>query len=183
MKRLQRPEVLTAIGLLLVLLMLAGGAAFYVYQRHTAVDEQLTHLEPRYARLLGLQGSAATLDNLTDEAQKTLAKYVYPAGKEKTQAGTDAQQAIRETFTKAGLEIISSQTLPPKPGKFFERIPLTVRVEGDIIKLQAALVVLASLTPVVLVDSFTVQTVGLVRADTAQRLTSQFEFTVLRAQP
>lgn len=181
--RAPRANLVITFGLLAILLLLAAGAGVYVMQQHVAAQSRLADLEPRFARMLGLQASGKTLDDIQTTAQHTLARYIYPASPDKSQAGNDAQQRLRDTFSKAGLQIMSSQVLPPKPGKFFDQIPLNMRLEGEISQLQSALLILAAQTPMVIVDNFMVQTLGLVRADTAQRLSIQFDVSVLRAQP
>lgn len=57
-----------------------------------------------------------------------LTQYAYPGSMEVTQAGNDAQQRVRGIFIQAGLDLVSSQVLPPKIRKQFDRIPLTVRL-------------------------------------------------------
>ena len=49
--------------------------------------------------------------------------------------------------------------------------------------LQTALVGLSSQSPAILIDGFTVQTIGAVRADVPQRLGIQFNLSVLRERP
>ena len=109
-----------------------------------------------------------------------LTQYAYPGSMEVTQAGNDAQQRVRGIFTQAGLDLVSSQVLPPKLEKQFDRIPLTVRLEGGLVALQSALVVLSGQSPAILVDGFSVQTVGVVKVDMPQRLAIQFDLSVLR---
>jgi len=169
-------------ALLITLLLLATGAGAYIMQQHIAVEKRLADLQPRYARMLGLQASGKTLDSVQTSAQHTLALYTYPLTTDKSQAGNDAQQRLREIFSKAGMQIMSSQVLPSKPGKFFDQIPLSLRLEGDINQLESALLFLAAQTPKVMVDNFLIQTLGLVKADTPQRLSIQLDVSVLRAQ-
>ena len=73
--------------------------------------------------------------------------------------------------------------LPTKAEQGFERISLSVRVEGELIHLQSALVVIPSLNPMVLIDSINAQIVGVQRADRPQRLAVQLNLTVLHAKP
>ena len=64
-----------------------------------------------------------------------------------------------------------------------DKIPLSVRIEGDLIALQSALAVLSSQTPAIIVNGLNVQTMGTVKADAPQRLAGQFDLFVLRARP
>ena len=57
-----------------------------------------------------------------------------------TQAGNDAQQRIRSVFADSQLDIISIQVLPAaKEEAKFDRIPITLRVEGDLTGIHNAL--------------------------------------------
>ena len=100
--------------------------------------------------------------------------------------GRNSQSPVRSglnNHTRAGLDIVSSQVLAPKSEKTFDRIPLSVRAEGQLLALQSALVGLSSQSPAILIEGLNVQTVGAVRADKPQRLGVQFSLSVLREQP
>ena len=169
---------LTVMVLLMPLLLLG----LYVSQKHQWAQEQLNQLEPRYARLLGLRERADDLKSIEANVQNRLRQYVYPSGQEISQAGNDAQQRVRGVFSAAGLDVVSSQVLPPKDEQDFDRISISVRLEGELLGLQSALAVLPGMTPVVLVDGMSVQTIGLPKPDVPQRLAIQFNLSVLRAR-
>jgi len=183
MKRLSPRDLIAVSVTLAVLCIPLVFAGIYLAKKHNWAQEQLDSLTPRYARLLGLEASSADLGKIEAEADKLIKQYVYPATQDVAQAGNDAQQRIRTIFTGAGLELVSSQVLPPKTEKFYDRIALTVRLEGGLPALQSALVVLAEKKPTIIVEGFTVQTIGAVKAETAQRLGIQFNFSVLRGRP
>ena len=183
MKRiLNREKIALAITLLVVVLplMLAG---MYVFQKHRWAQDRMAELEPRYARLLGIEANQAELLKTAAQARTLLTQYAYPPSQDVSQAGNDAQQRIRNIFSAAGLDIVSSQVLAPKAEKAFDRIPLSVRAEGQLLALQSALVGLSSQSPAILIEGLNVQTVGAVRADKPQRLGVQFSLSVLREQP
>lgn len=165
----------------LVLLPLALGMG-YVWRKHQWAQSEIERVTPRYARLAGLQ-QAPLLDERLATAQRDLTQYVYSASMDATQAGNDAQQRVRAVLGTAGLTVVSSQVLPTKTDKGFERISLSVRVEGELIHLQSALAVLPGLTPVVLIDGVNIQVVGVQRADRPQRLAVQLNLSVLHAKP
>lgn len=172
---------LQALTVLLLLLPLAG-AGLYVWALHQRVQNHLANLEPRYARLAGLLERRADLLALGVQANAQLARLTYPVSQDVTQAGNDAQQRIRSLFADSKLDIISIQVLPPKEEDKFDRIPINLRVEGDLAGIQDALMKLASQSPVVLVDSLTLQTIGAVKPASIQRLGGQFNFSVLRVR-
>ncbi len=165
----------TVVALLLPLALLGG----YIAQKHQWAQARLAELEPRYARLQGLEQQRADLEATLARAQAARAQYVYPAGQDATQAGNEAQQRVRDIFSGAGLQVISSQVLPPKAEKGFDRIPLTVRTEGELLALQSALAVLSSQAPVIVIDELEVQ----VRSNPPNaepHLAAQFNLSVLR---
>lgn len=180
MSHLTPREKLTVVLTLLVAITPLLFGAFYIHQKHRWAQERMDELAPRYARLLGLEGAQERLTQIEAEAGRLLLQYTYPAAQDVAQTGNDAQQRVRSIFTNAGLEIVSSQVLPAKAEKYFDRISLVVRLEGNLPSLQSAMTVLSEQSPAIIVDGFTVQTIGSVKAETLQRLGIQFNLTVLR---
>ena len=157
----------------------------YVYEKYHDASTSLSQLEPRYARLRGLAAQEADLTLLLDHTRKAGEQYVYPASQDTAQAGNTAQQRIREILTAAGLQITSSQVLPAKPERGFERIPLSFRAEGELLALESALAVLSTQLPLVLIQDMEVQPIGGLQTfppGVAPRLSVQFGFSVLRGQ-
>jgi general secretion pathway protein M len=164
-----------------VLLLPLVGAAVYVWVHHQRIQTHLADLEPRYARLAGLLSREAELKALAVQATQQLNRLAYPAVQDVTQAGNEAQQRIRSLFAESKLDIISIQVLPPKKeDSQFDRIEVNLRVEGDLAGIQTALSKLSSLTPAVVIDSISVQTIGAVRPASIQRLGGQVSLYVLR---
>lgn len=183
MKRFLTREKAALCITLLVLLLPLILAGLYVAQKHRWAQDRLAELEPRYARRLGMEVHRDELEKAMTQARSLLTQYAYPASQDVSQAGNDAQQRIRNIFSAAGLEIVSSQVLAPKSEKTFDRIPLSVRTEGQLLALQSALVGLSSQSPAILIEGFNVQTIGAVKADKPQRLGVQFSLSVLREHP
>lgn len=177
----RRDALLIALTAILVVLPLLAGAD-YVWRKHQWASEQLQTLAPRYARLAGLQEKAPELAERLAASRKQLHAYVYPAGGDATQAGNDALQRVRAVFTQAGLTVASTQVLAPQPVSGFDRVPLALRVEGELLHLQSALAVLPGLSPVVLIDGMHIQSTGQRRPDEAPRLVVQFNLSVLHAR-
>ena len=172
-----------AIALGVGILLFVGGATAYVVSRHVWAQARLAEVEPRYARLLGLGESGPALDAALFERRAFLARHAYPVGQDVARAGSDALQRARETFSKAGLDVSSTQVLAAKEVEGFDRIPLMLRLEGELPALQSALVVLPTPSPSLFVESFNIQTLGAPRADgPPQRLSIQANLFVLRAR-
>ena len=85
-------------------------------------------------------------------------------------------------FSRAGLEVLSSQVLPAKASKQFDRIPVTLRVEGEYLAFQTALAAMPSLAPTLFVEGFNVQSLPGVSPAAPIRLVVQLELYVLRAK-
>lgn len=178
------PRVLVLQWLILLapLALVAAGAG-YVWQKHQWAHDKLAEFEPRYARLQGLIDAQGDIDNLGQSAAQSIARFAYPGGRDPTEVGNEAQQAIRAIMADARLDVQSIQVQPPKEGKTFHRIPIALRMEGDMASLQVALTRLAAQTPAVLVDSFTVSLSGPARPAAVPRLSIQLNVSVLTARP
>ena len=178
-KLLQRDAVGLAAGLILVAVVLLGLAAL-VWQKHSWAQDRLAEIEPRYARLAGLEASRAQLDATLTSTQASVARHVYGAGQDASRAGNDAQQRARDVFTKAGLDVVSTQVLPAKQEERFDRIPIVVRLEGEVVALQSAMTVLPTLSPSLFVSGMSMQATGIVKPEVPQRLSVEFNLFVLR---
>lgn len=176
-----RIRLFQALTLVVALLSLIG-AAYVVWGKHQRVQGILADIAPRHARLQGLIAHSAELQALAGKATEQLAHLTYPATQDVTKAGNDAQQRIRSLFADSRLDIISIQVLPAKESGKFDRIALNLRVEGNLEGIQAALEKLSKQTPVVTLDSMTLQTIGAVRPASIQRLSGQFGFSVFRVR-
>ena len=171
---------IVALQILIVLLLLAPlmAAGTFVWFKHQQYQDSLAELEPRYARLLGLVNARANLQALGVQVGAALVQRSYPTTQDLAKAGNDAQQRIRSLFAESRLEVISIQVLPPKEEGQFNRITITLRVEGDLSAIQTALDKLTGLIPTVQLDSMALQTIGAVRPASVQRLGGQFNFSV-----
>lgn len=179
---INRIVVIQGLTVLLLILPLAA-ASLYVWNTHQRLQSHLAELAPRYARLAGLVEHQADLKTLEIQANEQLARTAYPSKQDLTQAGNDAQQRIRSLFADSKLDIVSIQVVPPSKDELkFDRIQIALRIEGELSGVQNALALLAVQTPVVLVDNFTLQTIGAVKPASVQRLSGQFNFSVLRVR-
>ena len=177
-----RKQVLVPLATVACLLALGAVAGLYVYNKHQWVQDRLSSfIEPRYARLAGLKESADALAAANVRAQELEALYLYPPEQDSSQAGNDAQQRIRSLLTAAGMGISSSQVLASKVDAGLERIPVSVRAEGDIVALHSMLMGVAEQRPAVLIDTINIQAQGAPERG-VQRLSVQFGFTVLRRE-
>ena len=181
--RPNRKEVLILLcTVLLVLLPLVVGG-IYVAKKHMWAQARLSEFEPRFARLRGLDLQRDEIDLARERALKIRAEYVYPAAQDVAQTGNAVQQKVRELLTTAGLTVVSSQVLPSKDEHGFDRIPVTVRAEGELLAVDSALSVLGEQLPVMLLSDVEVRNQGVLQGmneKVAPRLTLQLTLTVLR---
>lgn len=182
MKSKANRQTVAGVILLVALSLPFIAVGAYLLSKYRWADERLAELEPRYARMLGLEASRAELSRALAGSVDVLGRYVYPVTQDVSQAGNDAQQRVRDISTKAGLTLVSSQVLPAKAEGAFDRIPLAVRLEGDLPAMQAALVVLLAQSPALNFEGFSVQTIGAVKPEVQPRLNIQFNLFVLRAR-
>lgn len=177
------PRVLVAqvfIVLAAVLPLVAGG--LWLWNKHQWATDKLAELEPRYARMLGLIDSKDKLQQVEASTRALLAQHAYPATQDAVQAGNDAQQRIRTLFADSKLDVGSIQVLPPKEMQQFDRIGISLRIEGDIVGLQNALALLETQRPTVWVETVAIQTIGAVKPQSPVRLGAQLTFSVLRSR-
>ncbi len=170
------------VTLLLVCAAILGLFAFYVQGVHRADEQKLETIEPRFARLAGLAMDKGQLAAALATTKGAVSRHLYPASREVSQAGNDAQQRVRDVFSQAGLEVLTSQVMPAKTVKQFDRIPITLRVEGEYLVFQTALATLPSLAPTLFVEGFNIQNVLIGKSDAPLRLVVQFDLFVLRAR-
>lgn len=165
------------IGIVLAPLTVGG---LWVWQKHQWALARMSELEPRYARMLGLLAQAESIKSGVDSANQYLVQHVYPSTTDSSQTGNDLQQRIRTLFVQHQMNVISMQVTPSRDEGAFERVSVTIRVEGDLSALKAALSGVPSIRPDVLIDTVNIASVGAVRPASVQRLTAQLGFSVLR---
>jgi general secretion pathway protein M len=178
----RHPRVIVLLSLLLLAILTAGGyAAYLVWQKNRWAQTVLSETAPRHARLMGLDAARAELDSALTHAQTLRAQLVYPATQDTNQTGNAAQQRVRDILSASGLQVLSSQVLPPASGKDtqWDRITLVVRTEGDALALYNALATLAAQVPVVVINELDVQVQSQL-PNAPPRLSMQFNLVVLR---
>lgn len=176
-----RPYIVIGVSMLMVLAILSVPVS-YVVSKHRWAEAKLAEIEPRYARLKGLESVAEELKSSAAEAEAAVARVAYPASLDIGQAGNDAQQRARRAVEGAGMTISSSQVLPAQKENGFDRIPIALRGEGTLPQLQVALAALAASTPALTIESLSLR--GISRGTGgAQQLQAQLTLFVLHSTP
>lgn len=182
MRRLRSPAWLLG-GAALVLVLLTAAAVSYVISVREREQNGIESADARLSRLLGYAQAQSALQAASTETLAATAKYAYAASKDASQSGNDAQQRVRTLLGSAGLEVSSIQLLPVRSVGRFDRIPISVRAEGSLLELQAAVAALPMSAPTLFVEAFSLQGVGLAAATSPVRVVAEIEFFVLRARP
>lgn len=167
---------------MLVLLSMVVFAGYTLWVKHNRVQGILVDLEPRYARLQGMLDRQADMVAVDAKAKELLLQLAFPATQDLAKTGNDAQQRIRSLFTDSRLDVISIQISPGKIEGQFDRISISLRVEGNLADIQTALARLAEQTPAILIDSMVLQTIGAARPASVQRIGGQFVLSVFRVR-
>ena len=181
-----RKEWAILLGTIALVLLPLVALGVYAANKHQWAQARMAELEPRYARLKGLDLQREEIDQALERAIQIRAEYVYPASQDAAQTGNAVQQKVRDLLTRAGLTVVSSQVLPPKEEKGFDRIPLSVRAEGELLAVDSALAVLSVQLPVMLLSDVEVRNQGALQSmneKMAPRLTLQLSLSVLRERP
>ena len=131
-----------AAWLLLFALVLAGAgwAGWMVWTKHQFALERLAEIEPRHARLVGIQQREAELTAEVTEASQRLSELVYSHTVERQAAGNDAQQrATRHTLVTV-LESLLRLMHPIMPfitETIWQSVKPLANITADSIMLQA----------------------------------------------
>lgn len=181
-RRLSRAQTIVAvtIGVVAVVWLMI---ALNLWHSYRSYHQESVDLVPRIARLSGLIESEPRLRAANEQVSAQLAGFTFPPTADPAAAGAGMQQQIRNAFEKAGLTVAGSQILPPRVDPLFTRIQLEVTANGPLESLEAALLELPELRPLVLVDSLNIQPARGRRGDSTQSVTIRLRLTSLRVLP
>jgi general secretion pathway protein M len=140
-----------AIPVLLYLYLLLG-----LLNVRQGYQSEIERLEPRIARMQGLQGYEAQLRVSAERVAKRTARLAYPVTNDATTVATSLQSTLRQIVIDAGLSVTNSQVLPPREEGAFEYVGLKLTVSGDLDGLDQTLAAIAEYRPVLLVESLDV---------------------------
>ena len=129
----------------------------YVWRKHQWATQTLADIEPRYARLLGLQHSADALVSAQRQLDDNLMQHAYGSAQSAEQIGPLILQRVRELATGSDLSVTSSQVLSSKEEGAFDRIGVDVRIDGAWPSVVTFLQALSSQQPALYADSIQVE--------------------------
>ena len=177
---LRRPEALWLLAAGAVLLAAFAWASWTVVVKYRQASAQLADIEPRHARLAGMLQNKELFAQSERALQANLAEFVYPTADDSNQTGNAALQRVRELATARGLRVSSSQSAAPRDEQGFDRIGLSLRVEGDWPDLVALLGELVRQRPALFINTLQlgVQQRGV--RDEPQTVFAQLDLYVLK---
>ena len=178
-----RPEQLWLVLMAGMLLAMLVGAAGYGITKYRWATDTLASVEPRHARLLGLQAAERQMAGIETQLKASLAHFAYPADGDSAQIGNAALQRVRDVATSRGMRVTSSQVMPAKEDGQFDRIGLILAIEGEWPQFQALAQELATQAPVIFSDNLhlTAQQVGM--PGQVQTMVARVGLFVLKARP
>ena len=155
-----RPEVVWLLMLGAVLAAIVLGGAGFLMKKYAWAQDRLRDIEPRHAVLKGLLQQKGQLAEIQGQLDNNYARYVYPAKVDPGQAGNEALQRVREMANGSGLQVVSSQVMPPRDDAGMQRIGLNLRVEGEYSAVIKFLQEIGRLSPVVYSESLQLSAQG-----------------------
>lgn len=179
-----RHRALIAVGLTVLLVLgVIGVAASQAWGRYLQAQAALEELEPRHARLLGLQGADAPLKKTVLDAYALLQRWIYPPEQELGKAGNDVQQRARRAAEASGMTVVSSQVLPARNEGAVDQVPVSLTLEGNVQGLQMTLSALTGEKPVLFVDSLSLRAIDRGDPKQPQLVSATLVVMSLRIQP
>ena len=164
----------------LALVLLAAGA--YVVGKHRWASAKLDEIEPRYARLAGLQGSQAALTTLATRLRTDARRLIYPADTNLDQTANAVLQSLRDAASASQLNVTTSQVLAVREQDGFDRQGFSMSCEGTQAAVAQWLGALAARSPLVYVDNLQLVQRGLDAAG-APIVVASANLYILKARP
>jgi general secretion pathway protein M len=176
----RRPEQLWLLAGALLLLALLILAVAKVVAVHRSATSRLADIEPRFARVAGLLQNNARLSSADKTIKASVDRFLYPAEGDASQIGNQALQRVRDIATAKGLRVSSSQAAAPREDQGFDRIGLSLRVEGDWEQIQALLTELARQQPAIYSQTVQINAQVISVPGHGPTVAGQFELYVLK---
>lgn len=173
--------VVLAIALLLAL---AAVFASELISRYRWAHETLETIEPRYARVKGLQQIGDDIRTRRVEMDIALERVAHSADVEIGRIGTELQQRIRRIADELEIRVSGSQILPAREENGFVVVTVSGTMDGDTDALGAFLVGLSDENPPIIVEKLLAQAPRPGRrGEVSGRVTFQANMSVLRLLP
>lgn len=170
-------------SLFLVLAIAAGTlilAWISLWGIHAEQARQLSDIEPKIARLRGIQQALPAIDQALTDARNEILKQAYPSTSPAAQIGTALQQRIRQILEQAQMTIEGSQSLPPIAQPGYEILPMSITAQGSLEALVTVLNRLQQERPRITIEKLTLQPGRTGKGESGQILRIEARLSVLR---
>jgi len=127
--------------------------ALELFSLKAGYQEDIERVEPRIARLEGIQQRESELTQALTSVDGTVTNLVYPASRDRASVAASMQKDVREILIDAGLAVANSQILPDNSDEGFEVVRLDLTVSGDLSALDVALAGLSAYRPRLMIES------------------------------
>jgi general secretion pathway protein M len=142
----------TALLLVLLVALVAGA----LLPRAQSAAGELSAIEPRHARLLGLREHADRVLEAEQQLQQVLRAHAYSATMPADRVGADLQQRLRSDAAESGFAVAGSQIQPVRTLEGFDVVPVSLLMEGSVEHLSALSERLGEMRPAVRVVSLNI---------------------------
>lgn len=166
----------------LILLLSIGFGANVVYQKNIWLLSQLEYIEPRFARLKGIEPELKYMNEKIDDTNRGLALYIREVKGDPNQEGNEILQNVRKVLESSGFEANSAQVVLDDKGDKFKKYSVIIKGEASVGSLMSSLSGLKDLKPVLIIDSMSVQSTGLSQPHVAQRIVVQLNLSSIRSR-
>ncbi len=175
-----RAKIIAGLTLAILMLILISlvMAAWSMRQEGNA---QRAEIEPRIARLLGVQQQYDKLKLANLGATAQLTGLVYSASADATMTGTKMQQDVREVIELSGMTVVGSRVRAVKVADGYDKISLDLTVEGGVKALESMLLEIPKLRPIVVIEETNITPKR--GRNLPHILTARFRLTAARLQP
>lgn len=167
-----------------IMFAVVGFFASELLSRYRWANEVIASIEPRYARLIGLEEVGDAVLTSRVRVDVALARVAYPAEIEIGRIGTDLQQRVRRIADEHDIRVSGSQILPLREEKGFVVVTVNGTMDSEVDALGTFLLALADEQPPIVVEKLLVQAPRPGRrGEVNTRVTVQSTMSVIRLLP
>lgn len=156
--------------------------AYVLYQKNIWLLSQLEYIEPRFARLKGVEPELEYMNKQIDDINQGLALYVREEKGDPNQEGNEILQNVRKILEVSGFEANSAQVVLDGKSDKFKKYNVIIKGEASVGALMSSLSGLKDLKPILIIDSMSVQSTGLSQPHVAQRIVIQLNLSSIRSR-
>lgn len=153
-----RARPVVAVGLsLAVLVAVFCSIGIALFNEYRLAIQELQRIEPRYARLAGLELAAPRLDEALNRMTSIAGGLAYPESIDAASAGAEMQQRLRRLAESTGSTVAGSQIRPVRKDQGGDEVSVVLSLEAGLPALQKLLAALRKERPLVRLEAMTLE--------------------------